>query len=178
MAFHADLENDIRSARIRIHGDYHLGQVLFTGSDLFIIDFEGEPARPVSERRAKRSPLQDVAVMLRSFHYAARSALLSAQEKLGTSISLDAKPRLLAKKWQTLATRHFLQSYRKAAAAAPFLPADPNEFDALLRIHLLEKAIYELGYELNNRPDWLAIPLEGIETLLAKNPVESETALE
>ena len=178
LAFHAGLENDIRCARTRIHGDYHLGQVLFTGSDFFIIDFEGEPARPVSERRTKRCPLQDVAGMLRSFHYAARSALLSAQEKLGTSISLDAKPRLLAMKWQALATRHFLQSYRKAAAGAPFLPADPNEFDALLRIHLLEKAIYELGYELNNRPDWLAIPLEGIETLLAKNPAESETALE
>jgi len=175
LAFHAGLESDIRSERTRIHGDYHLGQVLFTGSDFFIIDFEGEPARPVSERRAKRSPLQDVAGMLRSFHYAARSALLSAQEKLGTSISLDAKPRLLAKRWQTLATRHFLQSYRKAAAGAPFLPADPNEFDGLLRVHLLEKAIYELGYELNNRPEWLAIPLEGIEKLLVKNAMESET---
>jgi len=178
LAFHVGLENDLRSVRTRIHGDYHLGQVLFTGSDFFIIDFEGEPARPASERRAKRSPLQDVAGMLRSFHYAARSALLSAREKLGTSISLDAKPGLLAKRWQTLATRHFLQSYRKAATGAPFLPADPSEFDALLRIHLLEKAIYELGYELNNRPEWLAIPLEGIETLLAKNPVESEMTLE
>jgi len=122
--------------------------------------------------------LQDVAGMLRSFHYAARFALLSAQEKLGTSISLDAKPRLLTKRWQTLATRHFLQSYRKAAAGAPFLPADPNEFDGLLQVYLLEKAIYELGYELNNRPDWLAIPLEGIEWLLAESPMESETALE
>jgi maltose alpha-D-glucosyltransferase/alpha-amylase len=178
LAVHAGLENDIRSVRIRIHGDYHLGQVLFTGSDFFIIDFEGEPARPVSERRAKRSPLQDVAGMLRSFHYAARSALLSVQERLGTSTSLDAKPKLLAKRWQALATRHFLQSYRKAAAGAPFLPADPNEFDGLLRVHLLGKAIYELGYELNNRPDWLAIPLEGIERLLTKNTMESETPRE
>jgi len=178
LAVHAGLENDIRSVRIRIHGDYHLGQVLFTGSDFFIIDFEGEPARPVSERRAKRSPLQDVAGMLRSFHYAARSALLSAQERLGISTSLDVKPKLLAKRWQALATRQFLESYRKAAAGAPFLPADPNEFDGLLRVHLLEKAIYELGYELNNRPDWLAIPLEGIERLLTKNTRESETPWE
>ncbi|HXJ07243.1 MAG TPA: putative maltokinase [Candidatus Acidoferrum sp.] len=180
LAFHTGLENDIRSVRIRIHGDFHLGQVLFTGSDFFIIDFEGEPARPLSERRAKRSPLQDVAGMLRSFHYASRAALLFARKKHGTSISLDARPRLLAKRWQTLATRHFLQSYREIAGGAPFLPADSNEFDGLLRIHLLEKAIYELGYELNNRPDWLAIPLEGIESLLAKNPLEweTETALE
>jgi maltose alpha-D-glucosyltransferase/alpha-amylase len=178
LAVHAGLENDIRSLRIRIHGDYHLGQVLFTGSDFFIIDFEGEPARPVSERRAKRSPLQDVAGMLRSFHYAARSALRSAQERLRTSTSLDAKPKILAKRWQALATHQFLESYRKAAAGAPFLPADPNEFDGLLRVHLLEKAIYELGYELNNRPDWLAIPLEGIERLLVKNTMESETPRE
>jgi maltose alpha-D-glucosyltransferase/alpha-amylase len=178
LAFHAGLENDIRSARTRIHGDFHLGQVLFTGSDFFIIDFEGEPARPANERRSKRSPLQDVAGMLRSFHYGARSALLSAQEKLGTFISLDAEPGLLARRWQTLAKRHFLESYRIAAAGAPFLPADPQEFDALLRVHLLEKAIYELGYELNNRPDWLAIPLEGIESLLLKNTMESETPRE
>jgi maltose alpha-D-glucosyltransferase/alpha-amylase len=77
-----------------------------------------------------------------------------------------------------LAKRHFLESYRIAAAGAPFLPADPQEFDALLRVHLLEKAIYELGYELNNRPDWLAIPLEGIESLLLKNTMESETPRE
>jgi maltose alpha-D-glucosyltransferase/alpha-amylase len=116
--------------------------------------------------------------MLRSFHYAARSALRSAQERLRTSTSLDAKPKILAKRWQALATHQFLESYRKAAAGAPFLPADPNEFDGLLRVHLLEKAIYELGYELNNRPDWLAIPLEGIERLLVKNTMESETPRE
>jgi maltose alpha-D-glucosyltransferase/alpha-amylase len=116
--------------------------------------------------------------MLRSFHYAARSALRSAQERLRTSASLDAKPKILAKRWQALATHQFLESYRKAAAGAPFLPADPNEFDGLLRVHLLEKAIYELGYELNNRPDWLAIPLEGIERLLVKNTMESETPRE
>lgn len=170
LILHSTLEKDISSIRIRIHGDYHLGQVLFTGSDYFIIDFEGEPARPLSARRAKLCPLRDVAGMLRSFHYAASSAALAADERLAQSHryvtpskeQIDAH----AAQWQALATREFLRSYRSTAGDAKFLPSSPADFDALLNVHLLEKAIYELGYELNNRPAWLAIPLEGIREIL------------
>ncbi len=170
LKLHSTLEKDISSIRIRIHGDYHLGQVLFTGSDYFIIDFEGEPARPLSARRTKRSPLQDVAGMLRSFHYGARSASLAANERLAASPGMPAPPRqridALAAQWQVLATREFLRSYRSTAGDAKFLPSNSADFDALLKVHLLEKAIYELGYELNNRPAWLSIPLEGIHEIL------------
>jgi maltose alpha-D-glucosyltransferase / alpha-amylase len=169
LAFHSGLENEFRCVRTRIHGDYHLGQVLFTGSDFFVIDFEGEPAKPLSERRSKRSPLQDVAGMLRSFHYAARAALLAVSERKEESNTLDQAVVELAALWQSLASHQFLIEYKKTASTSPFLPATPTEFDRLLKLHLLEKAVYELGYELNNRPAWLAIPLGGIEeTLTAK----------
>jgi len=166
LALHTVLERDIRAFRTRIHGDYHLGQVLFTGSDFFIIDFEGEPARPLNERRDKRSPLQDVAGMLRSFHYAAHSASVAARERLARSHQPDGQVDKLAAQWRALASQEFLRSYRLAAGNARFLPSSSNEFDALLRVHVLEKAIYELGYELNNRPSWVAIPLEGIREIL------------
>lgn len=164
LACHSVLERDIQATRTRIHGDYHLGQVLFTGTDYFIIDFEGEPARPLAERRAKRSPLQDVAGMLRSFHYAARSALVSAKGQAGEADLLTE----LADHWQRMTSRRFLGEYANRAAGASFLPADGREFDDVLRLHLLEKAMYELGYELNNRPDWLVIPLHGIQELAEK----------
>jgi maltose alpha-D-glucosyltransferase/alpha-amylase len=161
------LEGDIPSVRTRIHGDYHLGQVLFTGSDFFIIDFEGEPARSLSARRVKRSPLQDVAGMLRSFHYAARSASVAAQERLARSQQPDGHVDELAAQWRTSATGEFLRVYRRTAGDARFLPSISTEFDALLRLHILEKAIYELGYELNNRPSWVGLPLEGIREILS-----------
>jgi maltose alpha-D-glucosyltransferase / alpha-amylase len=177
LMLHTISEMDISAIRTRIHGDYHLGQVLFTGSDYFIIDFEGEPARPLSERRNKRSPLQDVAGMLRSFHYAARAASAlskqrSADSERGKDSSFDsrnapAQIESLALQWRDMASREFLRSYRSTAGDARFLPASPADFDALLKIHLLEKAIYELGYELNNRPEWLSIPLEGIRDIVA-----------
>lgn len=161
------LKMDISAIRTRIHGDYHLGQVLFTGSDYFIIDFEGEPARPLSERRNKRSPLQDVAGMLRSFHYAARAASDLAKEWSPDLRNSHAQIDSLAVQWRNAASREFLRSYRSTGGDARFLPASPADFDALLKIHLLEKAIYELGYELNNRPAWLPIPLEGIREIVA-----------
>lgn len=168
LACHAVLEREIHATRTRIHGDYHLGQVLFTGSDFFIIDFEGEPARPLAARRAKRSPLQDVAGMLRSFQYAARSALVVVNGKAGEDENSRAFAEQLATRWQVLASTRFLEEYREAAKGASFLPADAGEFEALLRLHLLEKVVYELGYELNNRPDWLMIPLHGILELARK----------
>lgn len=167
LILHSISDKDISAIRTRIHGDYHLGQVLFTGSDYFIIDFEGEPARPLNERRNKRSPLQDVAGMLRSFHYAARAASASAKERAGDSGNSQAQIDSLALRWRDMASREFLRSYRTTAGDARFLPTSQGDFDALLNIHLLEKAVYELGYELNNRPAWLSIPLEGIREIVA-----------
>jgi maltose alpha-D-glucosyltransferase / alpha-amylase len=162
-----------RGARIRIHGDYHLGQVLYTGSDFVIIDFEGEPARPLAERRAKRSALQDVASMVRSFHYAAFAHLLGAAGDSATSVVNAAMDRIenpaaWAENWYAWAAARFLASYFDAARSGSFLPPGREEIAAMLQVHLLEKAVYELGYELNNRPSWAGIPLAGIAQLLAR----------
>jgi maltose alpha-D-glucosyltransferase/alpha-amylase len=151
----------IGARRIRCHGDLHLGQVLVTGKDFVIIDFEGEPERPVSERRIKASPLRDVAGMLRSFHYAAHSALRGATSVLlaqHSSVSLD----LWADYWAAWISAAFLRGYLLAASTGGFLPKEQSQMETLLQVYLLEKAIYELGYEINNRPDWVGIPLDGI----------------
>jgi len=155
----------ISAARIRCHGDYHLGQVLYTGKDFVIIDFEGEPARPLSERRIKRSPLRDVAGMVRSFHYAAHSTLLHQS-------SLALKPEDLpalehwAQFWYVWVSSSFLMSYLNGIEQAQLLPDDPEQLRILLDAYLLEKAVYEVGYELNNRPHWLKVTLQGILQLL------------
>ena len=152
--------------RTRIHGDYHLGQVLVTGDDFVLIDFEGEPARPLTERRRKQSPLQDVAGLLRSFHYAAYAPLLGVKPRPNAaSLSLDTL-RPWAYFWKTWVSAAFLRSYLTTAREAPFLSRDPQEVAAILGAHLLEKAVYELGYELNNRPSWVRIPLSGIVQLI------------
>jgi len=147
----------------RIHGDYHLGQVLFTGSDFVIIDFEGEPARPLAERRRKRSPLQDVAGMLRSFHYAAYAPLLQPGNARGSSYEELGS---WAQYWQKWVSAAFLKSYLRVSGNAIFLPKDREDLALLLDLYLLDKAVYELGYELNNRPSWVRIPLGGIAQLL------------
>jgi maltose alpha-D-glucosyltransferase/alpha-amylase len=149
----------------RIHGDYHLGQVLFTGSDFVIIDFEGEPARPLAERRKKRSPLQDVAGMLRSFHYAAYAPLLHDNgEKLPHETLQDLGN--WAQYWQRWVSATFLKKYLEVSGNSNFIPKDGEELALLLDLHLLDKAVYELGYELNNRPSWVRIPLDGLSQLL------------
>ncbi len=160
--FHAALSVPIRAVRTRIHGDYHLGQVLYTGADFVIIDFEGEPARPLSQRRLKRSPLQDVAGMLRSFHYAAHAPLLASTGSVNVSDGSREKLNGWAEVWAKWVSERFLEEYLKTALGAQFLPPSREEIMALLQLHVLEKAVYELGYELNNRPGWVAIPLEGI----------------
>src|SRR5882672_4231360 len=160
--FCAALSVPIEAVRARIHGDYHLGQVLYTGSDFVIIDFEGEPARPLAERRVKRSPLQDVAGMLRSFHYAAFSFQLAALDEMTATEMKDYDVRMWADSWYACVADRFLGAYFENVAGACFLPPSQHELSALLRLHLLEKAVYELGYELNNRPAWIAIPLAGI----------------
>ncbi len=137
---------------IRVHGDYHLGQVLWTGRDFLIIDFEGEPARPLAERRAKQSPLKDVAGMLRSFDYAAQAALLKSAGGMESH----------ADYWSHWAGVIFLAAYIEGAKDCGFLPSSAAAFSAALRAQLVAKAGYELLYELNNRPRWARIPLRGI----------------
>ena len=138
--------------RTRTHGDYHLGQVLWNGDDWLVLDFEGEPARSIPERRRKRSPLRDVAGMLRSFAYAA-----SASELL-RGVPAPAG-------WEAQARQGFLDAYMETVDQS-LLPAGRPATDKLLAIFELEKAVYELRYELNNRPDWVAIPVAGIVRLL------------
>ena len=155
--------------KTRIHGDYHLGQVLFTGKDFIILDFEGEPARSYSERRLKRSPLRDVSGMIRSFHYAAYGALF-----LNDQISKEDLPKLLpfAEQWYHYMSGFFMQAYLETVAGSEFIPKDREDLDVLLQTYILEKAIYELNYELNNRPNWLIIPIRGIKAILAKAKAE------
>ncbi|HSY35193.1 MAG TPA: maltose alpha-D-glucosyltransferase [Acidobacteriaceae bacterium] len=147
--------------RIRIHGDYHLGQLLRTQSktsaDFLLIDFEGEPARSLADRRKKQSPLRDVAGMLRSFSYAARTALQSA---LTANANNATNLTAWANAWETAVTASFLDAYTSTIAANPALL--PHDTSTLIDALLLEKASYELLYELNNRPTWLVIPLEGL----------------
>src|SRR3984957_5067824 len=162
--FNAALREPIRAMRTRIHGDYHLGQVLRTETDFVIIDFEGEPARSIEERRVKRSPLQDVAGMLRSFHYAAFAPLLGEDRVAGDGV---ARMGVWAEAWNSWVTDRYLAKYFATEKNAPYLPATQGEIQAVLELHLLEKAIYELGYELNNRPTWVGIPLQGIGKLLS-----------
>ncbi len=163
------LDHKITATRIRHHGDYHLGQVLNTGRDFVIIDFEGEPARPISERRIKRSPLRDVAGMLRSFHYAAQTAL-ERQVALHTDEigRLDA----WAEAWVDHVGRSFVEAYLKSSDGASFIPADPDVLNMLLDACLLEKAVYEVVYEVNNRPDKVFIPARGIRRILDRGTVK------
>jgi len=156
----------ITTMKIRIHGDYHLGQVLFTGKEFLIIDFEGEPARSFSERRLRRSPLRDVAGMMRSFHYAAYSVLLQNNN----SIRQEDSERLeqWGEFWYHFVSKYYLKTYLKKVNGADFIPEDKESFDILLETFLLEKAIYELKYELNNRPSWVIIPLRGIKSIMKK----------
>ena len=146
----------------RIHGDYHLGQVLRTKSDFVILDFEGEPARSLEERRAKQSPLKDVAGMLRSFSYAGFASLT----RFTTRRPQDAeKLELWARLWERAVTAEFLKAYREAVGGSPIIPSKPGAFRSLLEAYVLDKALYELVYEFNNRPSWVRIPLHGILSL-------------
>jgi maltose alpha-D-glucosyltransferase/alpha-amylase len=165
-----DLLEDLRSittekidaVRLRVHGDYHLGQVLFTGDDFVIIDFEGEPQRPLSERRIKRLGLRDVASMLRSYQYTTQMALRTALE--GGVEEQDHAETL--SDWADALARWlgagFLRGYLGAVEDTPIVPADHAHLRRLLDTLVLDKAAYELGYELNNRPDWVDIPLRGL----------------
>jgi maltose alpha-D-glucosyltransferase / alpha-amylase len=151
--------NGMDAQRIRVHGDYHLGQVLQAKTNYVIIDFEGEPARPIAARRAKLSPLKDVAGMLRSLSYAAYASLIVYTARRPEDVeSLEPWARL----WELSTGAEFLRAYLETARGAPFLPSDPGDLRKLLATYLLDKALYEFSYELNNRPTWVRIPLMGI----------------
>jgi maltose alpha-D-glucosyltransferase / alpha-amylase len=149
----------------RAHGDYHLGQILRSsnperpGGEWVVVDFEGEPARPLQERRSKQSPLRDVAGMLRSFDYAVQMGYKSYDTD---DFMVRNSLRVWSAAWQEAVRREFLGSYRETAAGAAFLPRDEAAFQRILAGFELEKALYELGYELNNRPDWIWVPVQGI----------------
>lgn len=162
--FQLVLNQKITAMRTRTHGDYHLGQVLYTGKDFVIIDFEGEPTRTLSERRMKRSPLRDVAEMLQSFGYAADVALRNEVE------SGMIRPEMLpvmeqwVQFWERWVSAAFLNAYLHTANSANFLPKSHQELQVLLDSYLLEKTLYSLSFELNGRPDWVEMPLRRILT--------------
>jgi maltose alpha-D-glucosyltransferase / alpha-amylase len=169
----ADAESRLGSLRregvlaIRTHGDYHLGQVLRTpdrGDGWTAIDFEGEVTRPVAERRERQAPLRDVAGMLRSLNYAA----VVAAERFGSSEEGPDRDTLLgwASAWEAQARERFMSGYFSACGDAPFLPAGEEDRRGVLSFFELEKAVYEMGYEMNNRPDWLWIPVQGVTRLV------------
>jgi maltose alpha-D-glucosyltransferase/alpha-amylase len=162
------LDKKIGALRIRTHGDYHLGQVLHVANDFVIIDFEGEPARPLSERRIKRSPLRDVAGMLRSFHYAPYAVLLGQAAGFVSRKEDRAALETAATFWHRWVSAAFLRAYLDVSSAGTHIPRDPAQVAVLLDAFLLEKALYEIAYELNNRPDWVRIPLRGVLELLGK----------
>jgi maltose alpha-D-glucosyltransferase / alpha-amylase len=152
--------------KTRVHGDFHLGQILVAQGDAVIVDFEGEPARSLEERRAKGSPLRDVAGLLRSLDYAA-SVATSRESSSAAAAPTERRAALLAG-WQRDASTAFLEAYRAVAAAAPrpWVPAEAEA--ALLDLFLLEKAAYEVRYEAANRPAWIGVPLRGLAALAAR----------
>ncbi len=162
--FKSLISKKVTSTRIRTHGDFHLGQVLFTGKDFYIIDFEGEPSRSLSERKIKRSPLRDVAGMLRSFHYAALGTL---QERVVHSQDREYL-EFLSHYWQTWVSAAFLKGYLENCQSEHFIPDSKEEMILLIDLYSFEKAVYELGYEMDSRPEWIRIPLEGIMGLVEK----------
>jgi maltose alpha-D-glucosyltransferase / alpha-amylase len=152
--------------RIRVHGDYHLGQVLHAGREFVIIDFEGEPSRSPTERRIKRGALTDVAGMMRSFQYARVAALRALEERGLLPPELRDAMTRRGRVWQHWVTVRFLAGYLDASAGAPFVPTETEDVGSLLTAYTLDKALYEVRYELNNRPDWAAIPLRGVLQLI------------
>jgi len=160
--------------RIRTHGDYHLGQVLFTGKDLVILDFEGEPARSYSERRIKHSPLRDVAGMIRSFHYAAYGSLILDNQVRKADV---AKLEPFIAQWYHYMSGFFMKAYLETVSGSAFVPQSPKDLEIMLETYLLQKALYELSYEFNNRPEWLVIPIKGIKSIMMMDPIASPPAV-
>ena len=157
------LKKKISAQKIRIHGDYHLGQVLSTGDDFMIIDFEGEPVRSPGERRLKFPAFRDVAGMVRSFHYAVYSVFFQ-RTKIRPEDTKIIRPWI--EPWYYYITGAFLNSYLEAVKGSDFIPDDKEGLSILLNVFLIDKSIYEISYELNNRPDWVVIPMQGIKLIM------------
>jgi maltose alpha-D-glucosyltransferase / alpha-amylase len=159
------IPDEVEAQKTRYHGDFHLGQVLVVKNDFFIIDFEGEPARPLADRRRKSSPLRDVAGMIRSFDYASFTAVRQLAEARPA-----AAPRMtqLAEAWRHRAVDGFRAAYRKAMRGCAAYPASKTQARTMLAFFILEKAVYEVSYELANRPGWVDIPLNGVLSILAR----------
>jgi len=159
-------DQHLNATRVRIHGDYHLGQVLYTGKDFMIIDFEGDSSRPLSERRIKRSPLEDIASMLDSFYGAAHSVLL------GKAPGVIPQPETLnaleawAKFWSRSVGAEFVRAYRATPGVAPLLPPEPEHLRNVLTIFLLDRAYRKLSFDLMSGPERIRIPLHAILELV------------
>jgi maltose alpha-D-glucosyltransferase/alpha-amylase len=162
-------DHKFNALKIRVHGDYHLGQILFTGKDLMILDFEGEPAATYSERRLKRSPLRDVAGMIRSLHYAAYGSLILDKNKNDDFKKLEP----FVEHWYHYMSGFFMEAYLKSIGNSGLIPSDKNDVAILLQTFLIEKSVYELNYELNNRPSWVVVPLKGIKAI-AKSQIHQK----
>ena len=163
-------QKKINAKKIRIHGNYHLGQVLFTGKDFVILDFEGEPALSYSERRLKRSPMRDVAGMVRSLHYVAYGSLFLDNQIRSEDINILLP---YVEQWCHYMSGFFMDGYLKRMKKSDIIPDDKEDIEVLLQTFLLQKAIFELNHELNNRPDWVTIPLRGIKAILTANRIET-----
>ncbi len=156
-------ESKLCSMRTRVHGDYHLGQVLMHDMDFYILDFEGEPESTIRDRKVKQSPLKDVAGMLRSFHYAVYATLFDESKKWTRSQTDQFE---IAERFYQLVCGLYMHGFIKTAIKGSLDIGYKPEIQYLLRFHLLEKAVYELGYELNSRPAWAIIPLRGIMKIM------------
>ncbi len=159
------IPDEIVAAKTRLHGDFHLGQVIVVQNDLFIIDFEGEPARPLAQRRTKASPLRDVAGMIRSFDYAAEAAV---RHLAAARPAAEARLAQLAEAWRHRAVEGFRAAYHLKMRGCASYPASKRQVRDMLAFFILEKAVYEVSYELANRPSWVGIPLRGILGILTK----------
>jgi maltose alpha-D-glucosyltransferase/alpha-amylase len=159
------IADGVEADKTRYHGDFHLGQVLVVQNDFFVIDFEGEPARPLAARRRKSSPLRDVAAMIRSFDYAVAAAVRQLAEARPA-----AEPRMwqLAEAWRQRAVDGLRAAYRKTMRGTRAYPPNKRQARELLQFFMLEKAVYEVSYELANRPGWVDIPLRGVLSLLER----------
>ena len=159
-------EKKINAQKIRIHGDFHLGQALFTGNDFMIIDFEGEPAREIEERRIKRSPLRDVAGMIRSFHYAVFTSLIKHPSiRPGDEVYLSP----WADAWFEYISSKYLKAYLNTPGVTAFIPDDKDDLKIMLDAFTVEKALYEISYEINNRPEWLGTAIKGLKQAVKKS---------
>jgi maltose alpha-D-glucosyltransferase/alpha-amylase len=165
-SFHALRNLRAPGLRIRIHGDFHLKQLLHTGADLIFIDFEGDVSRPLMERRIKRSPLRDVAGMLRSLHYASHSAMIENVPGLAGR-QRASQITAWAQFWYACVGGAFLDRYLRQLSDSPILPGGADDLRAMLDVYLLSKAAYELSYELSNRPEWAPVALSGLRQLIA-----------